>query len=172
MKDPSSISIVLKILSGTPTWVWVILGYLFFVGILATKQRIVYIPKLFIIPIVLFILKYKQLINSSTTIFIVYLFSLGVAIFISFKYTEKQKLLIIPEQFAVKIPGTYSTLLLLLAFFTIKYIFGFLKSKNISLYNEIKIVEFCLTGIFSGYFFGMALNHLSRYKKSSFNKIA
>ena len=172
MKDSNSITIIFKILSGTPTWVWVILGYLLFVGILATKQRIVYIPKLFIIPIVLFILKYKELLNSDTTIFTIYLISLVLAISISFKYTGKQKLQIILEQFAVRMPGTYSTLLLLLAFFTIKYIFGFLKSQNISLYNELKILEFSLTGIFSGYFFGSALNHLIRYiQKKSLKKI-
>jgi hypothetical protein len=42
---------LLKIISGTPKWVWFVFGYLIFIGIRATGTRIVYIPKLSIIPL-------------------------------------------------------------------------------------------------------------------------
>ena len=55
---------LLKIISDTPTWIWFVFGYLIFIGIRATDNRIVYIPKLFIIPLVLSRLKYKVFLLS------------------------------------------------------------------------------------------------------------
>ncbi len=50
---------ILKIVSGAPIWVWPLLAYLIFVGIRMSKQRIVYIPALFIVPAIFIALKLK-----------------------------------------------------------------------------------------------------------------
>ena len=55
----SIIKFIIHTIIGTPWWVWIILVYLLFVGIKALKPRIVYLPKLFIIPAVLSSMQYK-----------------------------------------------------------------------------------------------------------------
>ncbi len=47
----------ISIIIGTPVYVWAILIYLVFVGIKAINTRIVYLPKVFIIPLVLMAVK-------------------------------------------------------------------------------------------------------------------
>jgi hypothetical protein len=163
----SIIDFLLKIILGTPTWVWAILGYLMFVGILATKERITYIPKLFIIPLVLTILKYKIFINGTILIWSCYLFCLLLSMHLSLRATQKQKIEIIQESFSVKLPGSYITIIILLSFFVIKYFFGFLQATNYSLYNQLMIAEICTSAVFTGYFLGKANCYLNCYLKKS-----
>ena len=44
---------IAKTILGTPWWAWSVLLYLLFIGTKALQTRVVYLPKLFIIPVVL-----------------------------------------------------------------------------------------------------------------------
>ena len=165
MEEQNLAFLIFKMLSGTPTWVWCILAYLLLVGIRAFNTRTVYIPKLFIIPIILSGLKYKTLIEGSSIIFIGYFICLSLSTFLSFKNAAKQKIQIIPERIEVKLSGTYFTLVILILFFIVKYSFVYISATQHNLYSKIAIFEMCLNGIFSGYFLGKAFNYLHSYMK-------
>ena len=155
---------LLKIISGTPTWVWFVFGYLIFIGLRATRTRIVYIPKLFIIPFVLSGLKYKVFMSSNISVWLGYFLCLALASFVSYKYSAMQKIKIIAPQMSVQLPGTYWTLIVLMAFFVVKYFFGYISATNPTYYNDIKIFELSISGIFSGYFLGKAICYLMKFK--------
>jgi hypothetical protein len=59
----------LQIIKGTPLYVWVILVYLLFVGTKSIKTRVIYLPKLFIVPLILLAIKYKTLLSKDALVF-------------------------------------------------------------------------------------------------------
>ena len=164
MSEQHLLSSLLKIISGTPTWVWFVLGYLIFIGIRSTGTRIVYIPKLFVIPLVLSGLKYKVFMTNSISVWIGYLICLFLSSFLSYKHSAMRKIKIIKESMSVKLPGTYWTLIVLMGFFVVKYFFGYIRMTNPAYYNDIKIFELSINGIFSGYFLGKAICYLTKFK--------
>ena len=67
----------------------------------------------------------------------------------------------------LKLPGTYWTLVVLMSFFTMKYIFGYISATQTALYQELQVFEVSMSGLFSGYFLGKAINYLTLLKKES-----
>lgn len=165
MTEQNLISFIFKALSGTPTWVWFVFGYLIFIGIRALNDRVVYIPTLLIIPIVLAGMKYQIFLGGTLMTWVSYFACLGSSTFLSFKMATKQKVQIISERFEVKLPGNYSTLVILMSFFAVKYFFGYMNATQPDLYRDLSIVEIGISGIFSGYFLGKAINYLNCYMR-------
>lgn len=164
MTQSSELLSIFKIISGTPTWVWVILVYLIILGIKSFKTRVVYIPKLFIIPIALSAMKYKLFIAGGFIVWFGYCLCLLLASYLSFRSCNMQKVTIIKETISVELPGTYWSLIIFISFFVIKYIFGYIAATNQALYNDIQIFELYISGLFSGYFLGKAISYLIKFR--------
>lgn len=143
-----------NIIVGTPIWVWFLGSYMVYIGIKSTGARIVYIPKLYIIPAILTILKSINLVSGEWLIFLCAL-SLGMLIGI---FNERNvKIVIIKEKISIEIPGNYTTFVLMLTFFATKYFFGYLHNTAPILAAQYASYEVALSGIFGGYFWGRAL---------------
>lgn len=153
----------LHIIKGTPLYVWFILVYLLFVGINSLKQNIVYLPKLFIIPFVLLAIKYKAFLSGEAVVFflVIAMASLG-----SFFIHANNKVEIVKNSQSVQVPGSYSTLIILLSFFFVKYYFGYLKSADPDLALKYSFIENIISGLFSGYLIGRAIRYTYQYFKS------
>ena len=149
---------ILHIISGTPLWVWFVLYYLLVVGIKATKERDVYLPKLFIIPVVLTAMKYKIFINATMDIWITYFITLIIGLMIGYMVASREKIEV--SNMMVRLQGSYQTLIILLLFFSVKYIFGYLNAAHPELIAEYLNIEIVCSGIFSGYFLGKAVRYL------------
>lgn len=67
----------------------------------------------------------------------------------------------------LKLPGTYWTLIVLMSFFVVKYIFGYINAIQTDIYQELQVFEVSISGLFSGYFLGKAINYLTLLKKES-----
>ena len=163
----SSLSSIFKIISDTPIWVWCILGYLIFTGIRAIKPRVVYIPKIFVIPLVFSALNYKVFVASSILVWLGYFMCLFLLSFLSYKYCAIKKIEIIKESASVKLPGTYWTLVILVTFFIVKYVFGYISATNPRYYHNIQFLELGIGAVLSGYFLGRGIRYLMKLKMSS-----
>lgn len=161
----NSLPSILHIIAGTPTWVWCVFGYLIFIGLRATRPRIVYIPKLFIVPLILSSIKYKVFLACPPKLWISYFACLALASFLSYRRSLQKPVTFIPEKLSVKLPGTYSTLIALIAFFLIKYVFGYMNATMPDDYLKIQIIDLAFSGLFSGYFLGKAISYFIRLKK-------
>ncbi len=151
---------VFAIIKGTPIWVWGVFIYLLFVGIKAIETRIIYLPKLFIVPVILLGLKYQSLVSEISLVFIaVFLISLSLS-FIAHRYA---KIEIIKSAKSVQLPGSYSTLLILISFFAVKYTFGYLNSVMPEISMKHSIIDLVTSGIFSGYVWGRSLRYAYKY---------
>lgn len=158
---------IFKVILKTPMWVWIIFVYLVFIGVRSTKPRVVYVPQLFIIPLILIGLKFKLFLTGSYLLLSGYFFSLILAAFFRYKLVKSQNINFVQNTMLVKIPGTFCVLIMLMAFFVIKYIFGYISVINPALYSNIQIFELCLSGLISGHFLGTAMGYLAQYKKVS-----
>ncbi|PCI75543.1 hypothetical protein COB21_05550 [Candidatus Aerophobetes bacterium] len=173
MTQQTLASLIFTTLYHTPLWVWLVFGYLFFIGIRALKPRVVYIPTLFIIPLVLSALKWKLFLENSPLIWVSYFACLAVSSFISFKCVGKQKIKLMPKPMSIQLPGTYSVLIIWMTFFAMKYFFGFLNATQHALYNNLAVLDIGINGVFSGYFLGKAIHYLNynaKFKKNVKNK--
>lgn len=153
---------VLQIIIGTPLYAWAVLGYLLFVGIKSLKTSVVYLPKLFTIPLILIVIKYKALLSEDALVFCLAIMVSSIA---SFFIYAGNKIKVIKNAGLIEVPGNYGTLIILLSFFIVKYYFGYLKSTAQDLYLQYSIIENIISGLFSGYFIGRALRYMYKYLK-------
>ena len=155
----------IEIIMGTPWWVWAILAYLIFVGIKSTHNRILSLPKLFIIPAVLVGSKYK--IFGTEALYMAYLPCMFVGAGIGFLSGFKTPIKILKHTKSVELHGDYQTLILLFLFFSIKYVFGFLQETAPESMMQYSIFETAISALFSGYFLGRATSYLWKFVKYS-----
>lgn len=156
---------MIKILLGTPWYAWVALGYVLFRGIKATSDRVVHLPKLFIMPAILTALKYKIFVNLDWLLISVYIISMAVGGLLGFILSFKIKITVYHKTNSIGLKGEYVTLPILLAFFAVKYAFGFLKSSNPALPVVYALAESGLSGLLCGAFLGRSLCFLHRSLK-------
>jgi len=161
--DQSLLTSLAKVATSTPLWVWGIFGYLVLIGIKSTKTHIVFLPRLFLIPAVFIGTKYKLFISENYTLiftyFLLIILGFGIGTFIG----NKTSINVLKDIKSIELPGTYSFLIILSCFFSIKYIFGFLYYTNPELASQYSIIEIGVSGLFSGYFLGRALSFLRRF---------
>jgi hypothetical protein len=154
---------VIKAIIGTPIWVWVIFIYLLLVGLKATRNRIIYLPKLYIIPIILIGLKYQTFFSGNYFSIALYASFLCIGIGTGILSALKAPIKIFKDLKSIELPGNYSTLIILLLFFFVKYIFGYLQATNTILANQYAFLELSIEGAFSGYFGGKTLYYTYRF---------
>jgi len=152
----SLLDCIINSVNGTPVWVWVVFAYLVFLGLKATYDRVVYIPKLFIIPTILIGLQYKIYLSGNYFSLIIYLIFLMVGIGIGILSAATIATKVYKETKTMEISGNYSTLLILLSLLFTQYIFGYLHATNPIVANQFASLEISINAIFSGYFLGRA----------------
>lgn len=152
-------------ISGTPWWVWVIFIYLLLVGLKATRNRVIYLPKLYIIPIILIGLQYETFLSGKFFNVTLYLSLLCIGLGVGILSVLKAPIKTFKDLKSIELPGSYSTLIILLLFFSVKYIFGYLQATNPILYNQNEFLEIAINAAFSGFFLGRTLNYTYRFYK-------
>jgi uncharacterized protein YneF (UPF0154 family) len=162
----NTVSSLASIVSGTPLWVWGILAYLLYVGIKSTKDHVVSLPKLFIIPLIMIGMKYKLFLHSGILIISTYILSLLLGVIIGFFLNKSLSFKFIKDVSAIILPGSYYTIMILLSFFSVKYIFGYLSVVAPGLATKYFVIENFLSGIFTGYFFGRAFAFIYKFIKA------
>lgn len=155
----------MNIILGTPWWVSLIFFYLLYVGLAARRPHIVWIPKFFIIPAILLSLKIQELYSVKSSILLIYMLCALLGYFLGRRHVTREKFEVIKSSMSVKLQGSYKTIIILMCFFSLKYLFGFLKSEMPNLFSEYKNIELGVSGIFTWYFLGRALGYWREYKK-------
>lgn len=126
------------------------------------NERTIYLPRLFIIPILITALKYKVFMYAGPEIWLFYLTGLTIGLLMGNKIANREKIESTTGALKIKLPGNYSTLTILMIFFCIKYMFGYIEATNKILPSYLSALEISINGLFSGYFLGKALNYWRR----------
>jgi len=166
---------MLAVIRGTPIWVWILFAYLLMRGFKATKTRTVLFPKIFVLPAIFATWSLTRL-CSQYDLDILYIESYSIAIllgsWISWTLSKKIQIKINRSEKTITIPGTWTTLLLILAVFAVKYSFGCLNAVYPNLRKEF--IYFCITeivisGMVTGILLGKVLYYFYRYQQARLN---
>ncbi len=153
-----------NIILNTPKWIWLVACYLIFIGVRGLKERLAYIPKLFVVPIVLICLKHR-IYFSNAFVAAIYSAILLLTILASYIHLSRKSPPVFKDNYHVKLPGSYSNLVIFTIFFMLKFIFGYLYSVMGGLYQKVFIIDISISAILSGYFLGKALFYWKNYKQ-------
>lgn len=159
-------SFLIHTITGTPLWVWGLFVYLLYVGFKSTRVRVVPISKLFIMPAVLFGLKYKTFLSANMVLILCYFISLAMGLGIGFYLARYNKVVIHKSSRSIELPSEYSTCVLLVSFFCLKYAFGHIQSTTPEVPVQYLILETSVSAMFSGYFLGRSLNYVRRFMRA------
>ncbi len=126
-------------------------------------------PKLFILPVVLTILRFKDFSFENLHVLNIYLALILVGLTFGFIFGIKTNIKVLKKFMSIETPGSYQILFLLMLIFLIKYAFGFLNAVKPNIAVEYSILEISIDALFSGYFFGRSLSFLKKYLKHNFS---
>jgi hypothetical protein len=157
------------ILSSTPTWVYILLAYLIFIGIKSSKTNVVSIIKLAVIPIIFSVMSVETLTSSfnlSDLTVGIWAISIIVGAAIGFIQIYRLKLKVDRKNLLIKVPGTWSTLILVLIIFASKYYFGMelAMDPNFAHQSIFEFTMLAISGLFTGMFVGKLLCFIYRMK--------
>ncbi|MBX7147239.1 MAG: hypothetical protein K1X44_08020 [Alphaproteobacteria bacterium] len=162
-----------QILIHTPWWVYLLFAFLMLRGIKASKTRITKLDRLFLLPVIFLFFSIHTLLSSvALTPFVIFLWVGGVMIgaLIGWVYLYKQKISVDQKNRLLKLPGTWSILIIILGIFSTKYYFQYKLISNPAVATE-PIFQYSLlmiSGIFVGFTVGRLLCGLYKFKTGPF----
>lgn len=160
---------ILDALQGTPWWVYVLLVYLIIIGIQASKTRVVSILRLFILPILFTVLSLETLLTAVTPDFFAvssWLGSVMVGVILGWWQISLWRIQTDRRHFLVRVPGNWSTLILILIIFATKYYFSYQLAVDPQLLDQtwFEFSMLAISGLCTGLFIGRLLCFLYRMK--------
>lgn len=155
---------VTELITQTPLYVWFILVYLLIIGWRATKPRTIWVPQLFLISFILMISKFPKLLSISMLYTVLpWILGLLIGTLVGIKH---KKIEILMSKNSIRLPGSYSTLIMLLTLFFIKYSLNVLQFTHPNWYTTWAHADTAVTFIFAGYSFSKATTYTLRFLRA------
>jgi len=150
-----------------PWWLHFISIYLLIMGVQASKKRVVSILRLFILPLLFTVLSLSALLTAlklssfCVSVWGVAGLSGGIVGWIA---TKRLKVRVDKRHWLIELPGTWSTLLIILFFASSKYYFTYKLALNPLLSEDIVflILRLVSSGLCIGIFLGRLFYYLNR----------
>lgn len=154
---------VISLLVYTPWWVFVIFGYLLFVGLKATKPRTVPLVQLFLLPSALTIWSLINFFRNTSVIFpalLWWLIILAGGLTIGFFIYSKRNIIINDQTKMVHLHGSWLPFILIMSIFIVKYYFGYSCAMSSSI-NECSMYRL-YSSYFSAFASGILMGNIVR----------
>ncbi|MGB7193165.1 MAG: DUF6622 family protein [Collimonas pratensis] len=157
-----------QIISHTPLWVWALLAFLVYRGVLASVDRELTLKKLAIIPLVMLALSWQGV----STVFgilalpmLCWLLAAAVAATLTWRLFRKDRVSAYPERGVVFQRGSWLPLMLMMGIFLTKYTVGVTLAMHPALAQDtaFTVVVCTLYGVFNGMFIGRLLRVVNLY---------
>jgi hypothetical protein len=155
----------------TPWWVYLLLAYVIFIGIKASKSRTVSLRKLFILPIIFLALSLEMLIthfdlNGLSVCTWIGSVLLGSAI--GALLVVRQPITVDHNKKTLHLGGSWSTMILIFMIFAGKYYCGYAlhADPGAAINTHTEIIVLAISGACSGAFLGRMLSYISRYMRA------
>ena len=146
-----------ELISHTPTWVFAVFFTLLALGFIQSKERVVKVKIIFILPIAMILFSLFGVYSVfGLSWFTISLWFLGLAItlVIGLKLAYPKLVSFSVQSNKLKIPGSWVPLFFMMGIFFTKYFVGFAVARELPVVNEhLFVVSLCLLyGAFSGVF--------------------
>lgn len=161
------VNFIIQAIKGTPVWVFIVFGYVLFIGIQALKARTVPVLRLFILPAAFLLWGVYAALNklSSPIAVLTYIITLLLGSMLSWLYYRKLKIKVDHSQQTVTLPGSSVTLILVLLIFSAKYFFGYIYATNPLAHENllIQMASLATSGMITGIIVGRAGAYYQKY---------
>lgn len=165
---------ILTALTHTPTWVYVLFALLIWIGIKASKPRVMPLKKLLILPAIFIYMSTHTLLTS----FAIHLFDVSIwmgAILLGMIigwfeiFRNHARIRVDKQQNLIQVPGSWMTLALIIIIFASKYYFSYELDVDPALADQtwFEYSMLSVSGICTGILIGRALCYLYKYQNSS-----
>jgi hypothetical protein len=158
----------------TPVWVYLLLIYLIIAGVNASKTRVVKLQHTFIIPAVLTVLSVHTLITTVTAldyllIIISWISAMIIGVLLAWLHVNHLEIQVNKKDLLIRIPGTWSTMCILMTIFLTKYYFGYEQAINPIVAEQLgfKVSMLAVSGCCTGLFIGRLIGYFRHFKKSA-----
>ena len=153
-----------QIISHTPVYVWALLAFLIYRGVLAASDRKVSLRKLFIIPAVMLVMSLVSIKGQGVLGAAVWLTGMLVTVLVS-RTTDKGEISIDRAAGTVLQRGSWTPLVLMIAIFATKYTVAVMSAMHPELQSQMLFVVAVsgLFGVFNGVFVGRLLRYVAAY---------
>ncbi len=159
-----------QILARTPIWVWAILAFLIYRGILASRDRETSLIKIFIIPIVMLGLSIQGIASTFGAAPIAGLTWLAGVVLgggLAWGFFNRDSVTAEPRRGVVFQRGSWVPLMMMMGIFLTKYLVGMTLSMHSDYKHDAAFagVACALYGLFNGAFFGKVLGIITVYRR-------
>lgn len=162
---------IILALKNTPWWVYLLFGFILYKGIRSLKTRNVSLKKLFIVPSILIFISFHTILtqislNFENIVLLLVSFFAGVAI--GGWMIKNQDITIDKESELLRVPGGYSTFVMIMLVFIIKYYMGYEEATDPNMLKQDGFETFAIiaTSLLGGLFGGKMIGYLYHYKTS------
>lgn len=161
--------IIYEFLQQTPWWVYLLFIYLIKVGISASKTKVVSIKRLAILPIIFTALSIHTMMTAfhvTTDVFLVWLVSMLVGALFGYFLVYQHQFRVDKKHYLIELPGTWITLILILAIFASKYYFGYALSADPGVVRNtaFEFTMLSVSGVITGLFIGRLICYLNEFR--------
>ncbi len=153
---------MIELIKGTPTWVWLLLAFLIYVGSKALFDRTIEVKKLLIMPIVFLLMTVSHVKDP-----VMYGVFLVLGAIVGFLSCFKNKIKVDREHRLLRVPGSPLPLILIILVFVKNYFYGYEQSVHPEMFKNIIFlaVSYIVSGFFSGIFIGRSGTNFFRYMR-------
>lgn len=155
----------------TPWWVFPLLGYLIILGIQALQTRIVSLYKIFAIPLVFLCFSIYTLLTTAIDYIVISSWTATILLgsVAGFYQLTRLDVKVDTKHFLIQLPGSWSTLIVMLLIFSLKYFFGYDLAVNPhhAELMEYKLSMFAVSGLLTGFLQGRLIGYLYRFKNGA-----
>lgn len=158
------------ILSGAPWWVYALFLYLMFIGIQSTKPRTISVRRLVIFPLIFVVWSlwslYGHVAMVGNALIIYWIVFLFIGAYCGRKEVQSWKLRVDRAKGLITIPGNYSTMILVLVIFVLKFVWGYYYATAANPPYSIYVADTITSSLFTGFFVGRSAFFLKSYLKN------
>ncbi len=160
------------ILTHTPLWVWAVLAFVLYRGLLASVDREIALKRVFIIPAAMFALSLQGIVSgfgAAPAAAPVWLACMLAGTALTWMAFDRDSIRIDPLRRVISQRGSWGPLLLMMGIFCTKYAVGVALSLQPGLAQHLWFAaSVCaLYGLFNGIFFGQALRVITLYRQTA-----
>ncbi|MEE8392979.1 MAG: DUF6622 family protein [Rhodospirillales bacterium] len=160
----------LAFIAHTPVWIWFLFAMLIWVGHRRSRPRVTTLRTMLILPLVIlgvyFNFMWGFTLDSGSLGG--WALGLGAGVLLGWLITRGQPVRADHENALVGLPGSWTTMIIIVLIFTTRFYFGY----YFTTYPELKfepiyiLARLTTIGFFTGLFFGRVFGHLAQYKRA------
>ncbi|BBB63701.1 hypothetical protein UNDKW_5428 [Undibacterium sp. KW1] len=160
-----------QIISGTPMYVWAILGFLAYRGIKSSVDRELTVRAVVIIPLVMLALSVQGILSgfgADPVVMAAWLATMTAGAAVSWNMVSDKNVRILADKGTVFYRGSWGPLVMMMSIFVMKYVVNVALHVNPALHSNMlfAVISTALFGLFNGLFLGKMLRVLIMYKQA------